>query len=372
MIFPNNLGAPEWLVPFAILLGFSILLIGWSYWRSESSTPWKLLLGGLKIAALALLGLFLLEPVYEFEQVEPGSNLMIIMADKSQSLQIKDRGSSKSRMELMKTKLDSASWLDQLEEQFEVRKYVFDSKLQAVPDYANLVADGQGSSIMSSLRLAAQRYRNRPLAGILLFSDGNATDWDADFDFDGLPPVYVVTAGKSAPAKDIGLTEIAISQTNFESAPVTITAESMAHGYGGKTVVARLLAANGDEIQRQEIIDIKDETPFAVRFQLKPEDKGVNIYRVEVNIAGDDELANEATVLNNSRQVVVDRGKGPFRVLYVTGTSQLGVQVSSTLNLGRPRSQFGRADSTCQERAQVRFSQPRRRIDQSAFSRVRK
>ena len=319
MMLPNRFGAPEWFWPVCVLMVIGLILVGWSYFRSELSMNWKLFLAVLKLAAFSLLGICLLEPLSEFEQVDPGANQFVILADSSQSLQIKDRGSSKTRLERAKSKLIEASWMDRLGEQFDLRKYVFGSRIESVDDFEILNAEQRGSNLMQALQMITDRYRNRPLAGVLLFTDGNATDWDPDFDFSNLPPIYVVSPGMSAPAADIGLTEVASSQTNFESAPVTITATGITHGYKGKSLTARLLDYNDNELQTLSIKDIKDETPFAIRFQLKPEERGINVYRITVGETGVEDLSAEATELNNARTVVVDRGRGPFRVLYVSG-----------------------------------------------------
>jgi uncharacterized membrane protein len=65
--------------------------------------------------------------------------------------------------------------------------------------------------------------------------------------------------------------------------------------------------------------------PAPFRFQFRPESPGLSFYRVRVlpeeALAAIDEPdgSSEATVLNNSRLIAVDRGTGPYRVLYVTG-----------------------------------------------------
>ncbi len=330
MILPNSWGAPEWLIPVIVFIVIATLVVAWNYWRSEVSPGWKFLLAMMKVAAATLLGICLLEPQSEFEQVEPGSNIFLVLADNSQSLQIKDRDDSKSRLDRMQDQLSNRTWMRNLEDQFDVRKYIFDSRIQAVPEFNLLDGTGQGSSIISSLRNASRRYEGRPLAGIILLTDGNATDWASRVgsvqtkqgpltELDELPPVYPVVFGKSAPARDIGITDVSTSQTNFESAPVTITANALTHGFAGSTVIARLVNEQGEELQRQEIQNVKDDSPFAIRFQLKPENRGVNNYQVSLNAKADDTAAKEATDLNNRRSIVVDRGRGPFRVLYVCG-----------------------------------------------------
>jgi uncharacterized membrane protein len=70
----------------------------------------------------------------------------------------------------------------------------------------------------------------------------------------------------------------------------------------------------------------------AFRFRLKPEDPGLSFYQVQAAPSGEAAVAapaaagkneeaktEEATLANNARVVAVDRGQGPFRVLYVSG-----------------------------------------------------
>src|SRR4029079_18072090 len=59
------------------------------------------------------------------------------------------------------------------------------------------------------------------------------------------------------------------------------------------------------------------------RFQIHPATAGLHFYRVESRAADEvDEpgaQSREATLANNSRTIVVDRGQEPFRILYVAG-----------------------------------------------------
>src|SRR5207244_12830795 len=61
-----------------------------------------------------------------------------------------------------------------------------------------------------------------------------------------------------------------------------------------------------------------DAAKVVFRFQLRPEKAGVIFYRLVIGAktAG---TAPEVTMANNEAFVTVDRGGGPYRVLYVTG-----------------------------------------------------
>src|SRR3954447_19098552 len=207
----------NWLWLAAGLLGLAGLLLAWSY-RGTPRGPVRWLCVALKLLGLTALALCLLEPLWSGQRARPGANLFALVADNSQGLQIKDRGESRSRGEILRDMLavKPAGWLGAIEENFEPRRYFFDARLQATKDFGELAFDGRSSAIGSALHTLAERYRARPLAGILLFTDGNATDLRGAPDLAGLPPVYPVVMGRQDPIKDISVQQVRVSQSAFE------------------------------------------------------------------------------------------------------------------------------------------------------------
>lgn len=316
----------NWLWPAAGAMSVALLLLIWNY-RSAPRGIVRWVCLGLKLLGLVALALCLLEPLWSGQRAKPGSNLLAIVADNSQGLQIKDRGETRSRGELLRDLLDPqrTSWQGTLEENFEVRRYFFDARLQTTKDFSELVFDGRASAIGATLRTLAERYRNRPLAGILLLTDGNATDLRSAPELAGLPPIYPVVMGEREPARDIAVQQAHVSQTDFEDAPVSIQAEVTAAGYRGESIVAELLDVSGKKVEEKTLRARKDDEPLAFRFQFRPAKAGLSFYRLrvgaknEVATPGAQEKSQEATLANNSRVLVVDRGRGPYRILYVAG-----------------------------------------------------
>src|SRR5207249_2082315 len=211
----------------------AVLLI-WGYWRSPVGGAARGVGFVLKALGLAALGFCLLEPLWSTQRARPGANFFAIVADNSQGMQIKDRDATLSRGTELRDLLTSHKdeWQGKLDENFQVRRYLFDSRLQATRDFADLQFDGRASAIGGALRTVADRYQGQPLAGVLLFTDGNATDvMNGSSDFAGLPPIFPVVIGKDDPIKDISVQKVAVSQTAFEDAPVTIEASVVASGY---------------------------------------------------------------------------------------------------------------------------------------------
>ncbi len=281
----------------------------------------------LKGVALAVLAISLLEPLLTGTRPRPGANAMVILADNSQSLQIRDGQDSPTRGEWLRGLLAGESaWKTRLGQDFDVRQYAFDSHLRAVNRFDALSFDGTASSLSASLGALTKRFRGLPLAGIMLVTDGNTTD-GADIDWSSLPPVYTISPPSRDAARDISVRQVSTSQTNFESAPVVVQAEVVAVGYAGRKIVTTLIDDSGKEVERRDAMANADGKPLTFRFQFRPARKGVSFYRAvaraadeEKDAEGQDPAAtSEQTLANNSRLVVIDQGSGPYRVLYVSG-----------------------------------------------------
>ncbi len=362
--------ARDWLIPGIVFSALGLLLLVWSYRTGSGSPGHRALCLGLKLLGLLALALCLLEPIWSRERARPGANYFAILADNSQGMKIKDRGAAKSRGENLQTLVggEKQSWQPKLDESFQVRRYLFDARLQSTRDFAELAFDGRVSSMMAALRNLNERYKGQPLAGVILLTDGNATDLGEGLpDMSGLPPVYPVVMGTDDPVQDVALQRVAVSQTSFEDAPVTLQADASVTGYSGETLVAQLIkvghlvtptnsaapvvaptntprrarsaartnapavvvAAPGippdKTVAEQRQRAPEEGAPASFRFQFKPEQSGLSFYRLQVSPkdaldSGTNAAANtEATLANNSRVVVVDRGRGPYRILYVSG-----------------------------------------------------
>ncbi len=360
----------NWFWPAAILVCAALLLLFWSYSRIPTSRGVRTLCVLLKFLGLAALGFCLLEPLWSSERARSGANFFALVADNSQGMQIKDRGESRSRGEVLRDALiaDKSGWQEQLEETFQARKFQFDSRLQSTRDFGELHFDGNASAIGASLRLLADRYQGQPLAGVLLFTDGNATDLADVSELPGLPPVYPVIMGRDDPIKDISVQKVGVTQTAFEDAPVTVEATVSASGYSGVPLRARLIeftdlsrtnstasktkdtktsvrataaqsATNAlhanvqsqltpgfEKVVAEQTLDGPQEgEALTFRFQVKPTRHGISFYRLQVSARDEVDQFNEpaksqeATLANNTRMVVVDRGRGPYRILYVAG-----------------------------------------------------
>jgi uncharacterized membrane protein len=322
-------GSPQWMTGALVLLGIAAATILWSYARAGTKRSVKIAATILKALGITALAISLLDPLLTGTRPLRGANAFVILADNSQSLKIRDDDTTGSRGEWLRDVLrQEAPWRTRLGQDFDVRNYVFDTHLRGVDAFDTLTFDGAGTSLTASLAALSKRFHGLPLAGVLLFTDGNGTDV-GDVDWSGLPPIYPVAPPSGGVAKDVGVSHISISQTNFESAPAVIRADVLAVGFAGKPIVAIVADQAGKQVERQQILATGDGKPLSFRFQFRPERKGVNFYQVHAfaasdeqkteQAAGTDATTSEQTLANNSRLVVIDQGGGPYRVLYVSG-----------------------------------------------------
>jgi uncharacterized membrane protein len=321
--------AHGWMFPVLALLILLAAALVWAGHRSAVERRIRIGCGLLKLAGVLTLALCLLEPTQLGQRARPGANVFALMVDDSQSLRVKDAGQAESRGDTLRRQLtnDTGGWQAALAESFQVRRYTFDSHLQDVRDFDGLEFDGHATALEHALHTAAERWRGQPVAGVLVFTDGNATDASPDLAALGNgPPVYPVVIGGESGLRDIALDKVTVSQTAFEDAPVTVQAEVSARGFAGSDVNVRLLEVTGgaSNVLAQETKPARgDESALNFRFQIQPDKPGLHFYQVETRAR--EELgraaaeSREATLANNRQIVVVDRGQEPFRVLYVGG-----------------------------------------------------
>ncbi len=316
--------AQEWALPLAAILVTSLALVTWAYHKAPVDTKIRRICIGLKVLGIALLLLCLFEPMTTEERAKPGANALVLVADTSQGLNLFDAGADQSRaadlQAALQTKTDG--WQARLAEDFQLKRYRFDSRLANLDNFDSLVFEGNASRLGDTLRTLARRYQGQPLAGIVLFTDGVATDLqDGLPSLAGLPPIYPVVVGQGPPERDLSMSKVTSSQTAFEDAPVTIMAQVRAIGCQGEKVTAtlELLDDNGtvaSATQEQDLTPTENDDLLSFRFQSRPASSGVLFYRVSVQVV---DGATEATTANNSSVVVVEREEGPYRVLYVSG-----------------------------------------------------
>ncbi|MCA9127572.1 MAG: hypothetical protein KDB22_10825 [Planctomycetales bacterium] len=321
-------GARDWIVVASSLAAIVVVLALWSYLNVGKLTGSKIAAMLCKLAAILALAFCLLEPMQRVERPRPGANVMAIVVDNSKSMQIRPPGEGKSRIERFQPVLPTETqWQARLAQDFDVRRYQFDDSLRAVESFSDVRADGNGSSIADTLSTIRDRFAARPVAGMMLLSDGIATDALESFLAEESPsfPIYPVIYGQEENFRDISILDVAVSMSSFELAPASLEATIDCQGLAGRDIVVRLFDAKGKTLESMTIAGTGGESLRRARMQFRPSDVGTQFVRLRAMLATEDseqieaQSTTEVTTVNNSRLLAVDRGGGPFKILYIAG-----------------------------------------------------
>lgn len=338
-----SIGNSYWLLPAIVIVVAGAILARNAAKHGRAPDRIRRTAGLFKIAGLCLLAACLIEPVWSGVHPKPHSNLFLVLTDNSQSLNRdsgdearSDAGNLADRFSrTLQEKEDS--WLSRLGQDFEVHQFAFDRRLRSVRSVEELKWSGEASALKSVLDGLAARFQERHVGGILLLTDGNATDLHVDEvaavqekASSAMPPVFPVVFRQAESPPDVVIDSVSVSETPFEDAPVSLQCDVRLHGLSNETVSesdllaeCQLIDSEGSIVktERLPVDDPAATLPF--RFQFRPIKPGVAFYRLNVTVleldGEQDKPLVESTLVNNSRIVQVKRGAEKQRILYVGG-----------------------------------------------------
>jgi hypothetical protein len=353
MVDSLTFGQSDWIPVITVVGCVLFLLVLLSYARAQLSWPIKLTAILLRSVAIGLVLFSLLDPMIAKQRPKSQSNWLGMVVDDSRSMKavIGDSDSDFDKAELSrpwKDRLSSNSeWQLKLADDFRILRYRFGNRLEAIDDMAEIQLNANQSMIASSIELLAERLKGVPTAGLLLFSDGNGLQANPSplekppVNWKSLGfPVYPVDLGDLVQKPDLRLSTVSVKQSDFEAAPVTINAVLEEDGLSGRTVQVALIDSQWKAVQSQKVKLDRGTAGKSIEFRFRPEESGVQSYRLVATLL--DEVAPpnpslsqlpssdketikekrstvERTLLNNERSIVVDRGHGPYPILYIAG-----------------------------------------------------
>jgi uncharacterized membrane protein len=316
-------------------LGVFLLGLG-LVWRAYGSGMFGRLKGAAlcKVLLWALLALMVCDPLRVEEAARKKANELVMAVDGSIRMTLASEVKGKTSGEAVKAALDfSQPWMAQLEEVFKLRLVEAGDRLRGVPDIAEVKFEGTGGELLRTVRALRSGGAPRSLGAVVLLTDGGAADAALAEELvkEKGAAVFPVQVRETPVNADLALEEVRVAQSPFEDAPVTLTVAVKALGWKDRswTVVVldeggKVLASGTGKVPgevesgtaRLKLTGIKPGVSF-LRVRLgdgakKPEELAVEGWAEGVGVG-------EVTVLNNERRLAVDRGMGPYRVLYVSG-----------------------------------------------------
>lgn len=333
---------PAW-VPYAIAVWIVLLVLAMVSYRGSGMSLGKRVLGvSLRMLGIGILLFCLLEPIGSMERPKPQMNSVAILVDNSRSMRsiLMPAGTDDSAIAPPIDWLqDSADWLLDLSKDFRVRKYFFDQSLSPTESFSGWNGLGSASTLHQSLKWIQERNQGQALAAIVLVSDGQWTDdavvaaEEAAAEAGHGVPIFPVRLSGLVAQSDLRLDRVGVRESEFETAPVSLTAVVSHDGFEGQSAIVELRDSSERIVQQERIVLGEMGKPIAVEFRVRPEASGIVEYSVLVHlekesgwsrsesgpVLTENRSLRELTYWNNRRFALVDRGIGPYRILYLAG-----------------------------------------------------
>lgn len=286
----------------------AIATVSWlAYARCAVAPRRRDVLIALRFMTLALLVLFLMRPI---RSSDDGMRDVVvpILVDASRSMSIEDSEGQRRIDRARDVVLHDL--LPVLAPRFQVEVLAFGETLKATAP-ADLAAADRRSDLSGAIAAARDRYRGRPVGGIVLISDGG--DTSANPLPDRVPPVYAIGIGSQTVGRDREVVSVTAAEAIFDDSRIDLAVSAVSHGHGTEPLALQLLE-NGRPIEVRRISPAADGVPVQTTFQVSPPRGSATVYTVEVPAA-----AEELVPENNTRSVLVQPPARARHLLFVEG-----------------------------------------------------
>ena len=271
----------------------------------------RAVLTGLRLLALLLVLLFLLEPV-RTEPAPRHDTVVPILIDQSRSMRIADlEGEPRigRAVALVRDQL-----VPQLAEDFEVDVLTFGDELRPA-NLATVAADATRTNLAGALEAVGERYQGRSVAGVVVISDGGETGNSdaARIASERSMRVYAIGIGAARPGPDREVISVTAGEATAAESIVDVSVSVVSHGFADRPIELRLLEA-GRLLQVRRIAPAGDGSPMREVFRVSPRLGMATLYTVDIPVEAD-ELVTE----NNTRSVLVRPATRTRRILLIEG-----------------------------------------------------
>ena len=300
------------------------------------NTRRKRVLAVLRAVVVVLVLLALLRPalVTTAARREPGT--LIVLVDRSRSMQVTDAAEGRSRWETLKaTILRSIPELRSLRDEVEVKVYAFDARPQILPWQDESIelgerADGGQSDIGSAILDAVRGELGKRVIGVVLLSDGAPRVYEPRIEVRDAArelvrlgyPLFTVTFGlprEKSQARDIAVENLQDHYTVYVKNKLELRASLRAQGFVNKQVPVELAVEDAGGSQKVEAMKTVQPTENGelvdIRFQYVPQTPGQ--YRLTVRVPAQ---PGELVTKNNELTSYVTVREGGLNVLYLYGS----------------------------------------------------
>jgi hypothetical protein len=295
----------------------------------------------LRLLVILLVILAMLRPTLVHSDIVKQSATLVVLADRSRSMQVTDAVGKKSRWEVMVNALNDAKpALDDLRKAgLDVQGYTFDREahpLDLMGDVLDVgtMPDGRQTAMGAVLEDILRREAGKRLAGVILLGDGaqradSARDVPpqvaarrlADLGY----PLYTVPLGQSrglGQTRDVAVEELLVPQTVFVKNQLPVTGTVRVEGYVNQNISVQLLFETSpgkmEPIAASQIHAREDGQRLPIEMNYVPQVPGE--FKVTLKVAPQ---PGELVTSNNEMSSFVTVLKGGLNVLYIEGVARV-------------------------------------------------
>ena len=310
-----------------------LLLVGPAFRRVTRSR--RGILVALRLLVILLILVAMLRPTHISTSRRPQTAVLIVLLDRSRSMQLPHAATRQSRWDVQAESLRAAEpVLTELSEKMEVRVYAFDDQLHSMefgdgPLDLSPEPDGPQTDIGTSLHQALQLELGNRLAAVILLSDGVQTAFapnveiqEAGREMERLgSPLYTVAFGPATgavQAQDVAVENLQDQYTVFVKNELPVLATVRVQGYVNKQIPVRMLvdkpSGEQETVGPVQISAQEDGQQVAVELPYVPDQPG----NYKLTLAAG-EQPGELVVKNNQLTAFLRVLEGGIKVLYLEG-----------------------------------------------------
>ncbi len=318
------------------LIVLAITLIAWWSYRQLLGPVWpRRIMGAVRALILLVLVFIIADPRLEQASQRTENDTLVVLMDRSASMTIADVQTEDTlitRDHQLKTILqDHTQTFDSLATQHDIQWLgfaagAFDLPPSDQPDQPIRLTPptGQRTDFETSIRQALEQNAGKPLAGIIIFSDGQSITSlsrpTARLLQSQRLPILAVPLGSPTPLGDLSIAAARAPSAAFVHDAVPVQVQLSLAGFSDKPpaeiIVELVDAATAIVLDSQTIIPSQDplnDQPV-ITLQTEPEKPGEAHWRVVVR-SDQKELLDD----NNSMDIRVQLADRPLRVVYFDG-----------------------------------------------------
>lgn len=303
-------------IPFWLLVLIASVLLAYAIYRRTIPPTGSWMRGFLRMvrgAALILLILTLMEPIVALTLSQQEKPTIALLVDRSESMALKDRKGD--RAQILRDLLQGEV-IETLRKRAHLEVFQFADSLSTLDTLDALHLDGKATDIGRALLSLRERFEDRSLQSILLFSDG-ANNLGPD-PYLALQtnriPIYSVGIGDPSEIQDIKITRVSTNDIGYTGTQIPIEVALRAWGYDG-VVVPLTITEGGHPVAQKSVTLSGQGEQQTFSFTVTSDKPGVHRYEAEIP-----PQPGELTEDNNRQPVFVRILESKVHILIAAGS----------------------------------------------------